>query len=44
MAERCREMDFRLYEREGGVLIEGVDIFKYMGWPLDQTDYYWPTV
>ena len=22
-------------------MVEGVEQFKYMGWPLDQTDSYW---
>ena len=39
MAERCREMDFILYGREGGALVEEVSNFKYLGRPLDQTDY-----
>ena len=41
MVERCREMDFSLYEREGGALVEGVESFKYLGRLLDQTDYDW---
>ena len=28
MAERCGEMEFSLYGREGGVLVEGVENFK----------------
>ena len=41
MAKRCEEMDFILYGREGGKLVEKVVTFKYLGWPLDQTDDGW---
>ena len=44
MAERCRDMEFILYRREGDALVEGVANFKYMGRKLDQTDYDWPVV
>ena len=42
MEERCGEMEFILYGMEGGVLVEGVAQFEYMGLPLDQTDDNWP--
>ena len=38
MAERCADMEFILYGREGDALVEGVSNFKYLGRPLDQTD------
>ena len=38
MASRCDEMEFILYGEEGGELVEGVENFKYMERPLDQTD------
>ena len=44
MAERCVQMKFRLYEKEGGVLVEGVSQFKYLVWALDQIDNYCPVV
>ena len=31
MAERYRDMVFRLYGREGGALVEGIENFKYLG-------------
>ena len=37
MAERCGEIEFRFYGREGDALVEGVSQFKYLGWTLDQT-------
>ena len=44
MAERCRDMEFILYRREGDMLVEGVANFKYLGIPLYQTDNDWPEV
>ena len=41
MAERCWDMESRLYGKEGGALVEGVANFKYLGRPLDQTDDDW---
>ena len=41
MAERCEEMEFSLYMREGYAMVEGVATFKYLGWSLDQTDNEW---
>ena len=38
MAERCGDMEFRLYGREGDALVEVVANFKYLVRPLDQTD------
>ena len=29
--ERCVEMEFILYRREGKALLEGVETFKYLG-------------
>ena len=34
-------MEFSLYVREGGALVEGVAQFKYLGRPLNQTDENW---
>ena len=39
MSERCREIEFSLYVRQRGTLVEGVETFKYLGRPLDQTDH-----
>ena len=44
MVERCREMEFGLYGREGGALVEGVTTFNYLGLTLDQTDDDWSAV
>ena len=38
MDNRCEKIEFRLYGREGGVLVEVVTQFEYLGRPLDQTD------
>ena len=35
------EMEFSLYEREGGALVEGVAQFKYLVRTLVQTDKEW---
>ena len=37
-------MEFRLYRREGGVLVEGFVNFKCIRCPLDQKDDDWPSV
>ena len=37
-------MEFILYGGEGGALVEGVENFKYLGRPLDQTDDNWTTI
>ena len=37
-------MELRFYRRVGGALVEGVENFKYLGRPLDQTDDDWPAV
>ena len=44
MSEILGGMEFNLYGREGGDLVEGMVQFKYLGLPLDKTDYYWPAV
>ena len=44
IAERYMEMEFRFYGREGFVMLEGDENFKYMGRPLDKKDDDWPTV
>ena len=44
IAERCGEMKFSLYGREGGALVEVVAKFKYLGCPLYQIDNDWPEV
>ena len=44
MAERCGETELILYGREGGVLVEGVENFKYLGRPLYQIDNDYPVV
>ena len=44
MAERYTETEFIFYGREGYVIMEGDENFKYMGRPLDKNDDYWPTV
>ena len=31
-------MELIMYGGEGGVLVKGVENFKYLGRPLDQTD------
>ena len=40
-ASRCLEMEFRLTGEEEEETIEGVALFKYLGRPLEQSDYYW---
>ena len=37
MSEKCEDIYFSLYGREGLVLVELVTTFKYMRQPLDQT-------
>ena len=37
-------MEFILYGGEGGALVEGLENFKYLGRPLDQTDENWTTI
>ena len=37
-------MEFSLYGREGETLVEGVEKFKYMGRPLEQTEDDWLAV
>ena len=44
VTERYGEMEFRLYGREGGALVEVVAIVKYLGWTLYQMDNYWSEV
>ena len=44
IVERCWEMEFRFYRREGDALVELVANFKYLGRLLDQTDDDWPAV
>ena len=44
MAARCDEIRFSLYGEEGYGLVDGVANFKYLGRPLDQTDYAWSEV
>ena len=39
ISERCREMEFSLYGREGDALMEGAAKFKYLSQTLDQMDY-----
>ena len=41
MAERCDEMEFSMYGKEGDKQVEGVANFKYLGRSLDQTDNDW---
>ena len=41
MMGRCMDMESLLYGREGGDLVKGVESFKYLGRPLDQTGYDW---
>ena len=36
MVEMLGEMEFSLYGREGGVLVDGAAPLKYLGRPLDQ--------
>ena len=36
MVDRSGEIEFRLYRREGGALVEAVAQFKYLGRPLYQ--------
>ena len=38
MVERYEEMDFSLYGRVGGALVEVVENFKYLGRTLYQMD------
>ena len=35
IADRCGEMEFSLYRRAGGAIVEGVATFKCLGRPLD---------
>ena len=44
MAEKCGEIEFISYGREGGALVEVVTNLKYLGSPLDQTDDDWPVL
>ena len=44
MAERCGVIEFRLYGMEGGVMVEVLAHFKYLGLSLDQTEDDWSTV
>ena len=37
-------MEFSLYDREGGSLVELVAQFKYLGLNLDQSDNKWPLI
>ena len=43
-AERCGEMDFSLEVEEADDMVESVEMFKYLGRILDQTDDDWPAV
>ena len=43
-AERCVKIEFSLYRREGGAMVDGVSTFKYLGRPLGKTDNYWPEI
>ena len=38
ISERCRDMEFSLYRGKGDALLEGVETFKYLRRPLDQTN------
>ena len=44
MAERCGEIKFSMYGEEGNAMVEGVENFKYLGRPRDQTDGDWPAI
>ena len=33
---QCTEATFSLTGEDGAEKVEGVDVFKYMGWPLDR--------
>ena len=44
IANRCAEANFIIMGEEGAESIEGVDIFKYFGRPLDRSDDDWPEV
>ena len=44
IARRCPKMTFSLTGEEGEETIGGVDVFKYLGWPMDQSDDNWPHV
>ena len=44
MAERCGEVEFSLYGRKGGKLVEEVANFKYLWQPMDQMDDDWTAV
>ena len=43
-AKRCVDIEFSLYRREGGAMVDGVSTFKYLGRPLGQTYNYWPEI
>ena len=43
-AERCRDIEFSLYERERDALVKVVATSKYLGCILDQTDYDCPAI
>ena len=34
----CTNMELSLTEKEGGETIDGVEVFKYLGWVLEQSD------
>ena len=38
ISERCDKIEFILHGEYGRNLVEGVEKFKYMNQPLDQTD------
>ena len=44
IASRCTEMSFSLTGEDGAECIEGVGIFKYLLWLLDQSVYNWSAV
>ena len=44
MAERCGEIEFILEGGEGEERVDNAKTFRYLGRPLDQTDYDWPDV
>ena len=44
IVSQCTEATFSLMREDGVEIIKGVDVFNYLGRPLDQLDNKWPVV
>ena len=44
MVERCGDMEFSMEGEEGDEMVEDMEMFKYLGINLYQTDDDWPLV